>query len=143
MKIMIDLFQNPLRERKDSMIQKIGQVMLYVENIDEVTKFWTEDLGFALINKSDEEIRWREIAPSQDSETSFVLYEREVIAKMEPELNLGTPSIMFFTEDLAALYAHMKSREINVGALVEIPGGKVFNFSDREGNYFAVMEPQK
>lgn len=140
---MIDCIQNPLGERKDMMIQKIGQVMLYVDNIDDVTKFWTEDLGFALLGKNDEGVRWREIAPSKDSETSFVLHEREVIAKMEPELNLGTPSIMFFTEDLEALYAHMKSRGITVGALVEIPGGKVFNFSDREGHYFAVMEPQK
>lgn len=124
------------------MIHKLGQIMLYVENQEEAVKFWTEKLGFNLVSEVDtgEGMRWFEVAPSSGEGTSIVLHDRELIAKMQPELNLNTPSLLFFSENLEALYQDFKDKEITVGELVTMPTGKVFNFADYEGNYFAVLE---
>lgn len=124
------------------MIHQVGQIMLYVNNQDEAVRFWTEVVGFSVITEEDngQGFRFIEIAPSTEAETSIVLHNKEFIAKMEPELNLGTPSLMFFTKNLEQLHSHLTNKNITVGEIVTMPSGKVFNFSDFEGNYFAVME---
>lgn len=124
------------------MINKVGQIMLYVNNQDEAVNFWTEKVGFVVISEENNGngMRWIEIAPSHNSETSIILHNKEFVAKMSPGLNLGTPSLMFFTENLETLYKDLTSKNITVGEMVEMPSGKVFNFADNEGNYFAVME---
>lgn len=124
------------------MIHKLGQIMLYVNDQDEAVKFWKEKVGFHVITEEDigGGMKWIEIAPSKESETSIILHNKEFVAKMSPELNLGTPSLMFFTEDLEGLYANLTEKNVTVGEMVNMPSGKVFNFADGEGNYFAVME---
>ncbi|MEK4486413.1 VOC family protein [Psychrobacillus sp. FSL H8-0484] len=127
------------------MINKVGQIMLYVNNQDEAVKFWTEKVGFSVISEEDngQGMRWIEIAPSKEAETSIILHNKELIAKMEPQLNLGTPSLMFFTENVDKLHEDLSNKNITVGEIVDIPSGRVFNFADSEENYFAVMEKRK
>ncbi|WP_252504782.1 VOC family protein [Sporosarcina sp. Marseille-Q4943] len=124
------------------MIHKIGQIMLYVNDQDEAKKFWTEKVGFTVISEEDNGhgMRWIEIAPTAQAETSIVLHNKELIAQMQPELNLQTPSLLLFTENLDALYEDLKSKQVTVGELVTMPTGRVFNFADDEDNYFAVLE---
>ncbi|CAM3909825.1 glyoxalase [Bacillus luti] len=124
------------------MIHKVGQIMLYVNNQDEAVNFWTEKVGFHVVAEEDNKqgTRWIEIAPNSGAETSIILHNKEVISKMSPELNLGTPSLMFFSENLDQLYTDLKNKNVTVGEMVTMPSGKVFNFADSEGNYFAVME---
>ena len=69
-----------------------------------------------------------------------MINNKEVVAKMSPELDLGTPSLMFYTDQLEELYNDLKSKNVTVGELVTLPFGKVFNFADDEDNYFAVSE---
>src|SRR4051812_46748897 len=120
------------------MINKVGQIMLYVNNQDETVKFWTEKVGFTVISEVDngQGLRFIELAPTKESETSIILHNKEFIAKMQPELNLNTPSLMFFSENLENLYKDFSDKNITVGDLVTMPTGKVFNFADNEGNYF-------
>ncbi|MEY8347967.1 VOC family protein [Bacillus cereus] len=124
------------------MIHKVGQIMLYVNNQDEAVQFWTEKAGFHLVadENNGQGFRWIEIAPTEKAETSIVLHNKELIAKMQPELNLNTPSMLFFTEDIEKLYNDFTEKEITVGELVNMPTGRAFNFADHEGNYFAIME---
>lgn len=123
------------------MIQKIAQVMLYVNDPKKVAAFWVDALGFVKIREEDTQgVIQIAIAPTENSETQFVLFERAVIEKMEPELNFGTPSILLASQELDALYQKLKSAGVTVGKLVDMPQGRVFNFADPEGNYFAVME---
>ncbi|MFF2754741.1 VOC family protein [Psychrobacillus sp. NPDC058041] len=124
------------------MINKVGQVMLYVNNQEETVKFWTEKAGFSVISDEDngQGMRWIEIAPTATSETSIVLHNKELIAKMQPELNLNTPSLLFFSDNLDQLYKDFSEKQITVGELVTMPSGRVFNFADNEGNYFAILE---
>lgn len=123
-----------------SMISQIGQIMLYVDNQDTAKEFWTEKLGFTVISEgSSQGIRWIEVAPAHAG-TSLVLHDKKAIAKMEPELNLGTPSLMFYSKNLDKLYTDLKNSNVTLGAIVNTPSGRVFNFADSENNYFAVME---
>jgi lactoylglutathione lyase len=124
------------------MINKVGQIMLYVHNQDEAVKFWTEKVGFIVISEENngQGMRWIEISPSKDAETSIILHNKDWVAKMSPELNLNTPSLMFFTDDLEKLHRKLANSNIQVGDMMNMPSGKVFNFADNEKNYFAVME---
>lgn len=123
------------------MIQKLGQVMLYVNDQDQSKRYWTEKLGFRVIAEEDngQGMRWIEIAPP-GADTTIVLQNKEFVAKMSPGLNLGTPSLMFYTDNAERLRDDLKSKGIKVGEIMELPAGKVFNFADDEENYFAVTE---
>lgn len=123
------------------MISKIGQIMLYVNNQDEAVRFWTEKVGFSVISEENNgQMRWIEIAPTKEAQTSIILHDKEFVAKMSPGVNLGTPSLMFFTDNLDELHNDLSSKDIKVGEVVSMPTGRVFNFADNEENYFAVME---
>ena len=124
------------------MFSKIGQIMLYVNNQDEAVKFWTEKLGFTVIaeENNNQGLRWIEIAPKKGAETSIILHNKDFVSKMSPGLNLDTPSLMFFTENLEQLHSDLLNKKITVGEIVNMPSGGVFNFADNEENYFAVME---
>lgn len=121
---------------------KLGQIMLYVDSQDESMKFWTKILGFSVLAEEDNGngMRWIEVGSSKDAGTSIVLHNKKFVAEMEPEMNLGTPSLMFFTEDIEQLRSDLLAKGITVGEIVNMPSGKVFNFADYEENYFAVMQ---
>lgn len=124
------------------MFSRVGQIMLYVNNQDEAVKFWTEKLGFAIIaeENNNQGFRWIEIAPKNGVETSIIFHNKEFVSKMSPDLNLATPSLMFFSENLEQLHNDLLNKNITVGEIVNMPSGRVFNFADNEENYFAVME---
>ncbi|WP_139376865.1 VOC family protein [Halobacillus salinus] len=123
------------------MFTKVGQIMLYVDNQDEAELFWTEKLGFVVTAREEMEgMKWIEVAPQEGAETTIVLHDKEVVSKMSPEVNLGTPSLMFYTKDFDQLHSDLKNKEITVGEIVGMPSGRVFNFADNENNYFAVMD---
>jgi len=79
-------------------------------------------------------MRWIEIAPTKDLETTIILHDNELIAKMQPELNLETTSLLLFSDNLDELYKDFKDKQITVGDMVTMPSGRVFNFADNEGN---------
>ncbi|GEL06221.1 VOC family protein [Rummeliibacillus stabekisii] len=124
------------------MINNVGQIMLYVDDQDKAKEFWTEKVGFSVISEEDngQGMKWIEIAPNKEAETSIILHNKELIAKMSPELNLGTPSLMFFSNNFEGLYSDLSNKHVTVGEIVNMPSGRVFNFADSENNYFAVME---
>lgn len=128
-----------------SLINQVGQIMLYVNNQDAAVEFWTEKVGFVVISEENngQGFRWIEIAPKEGNETSIILHNKEFVAKMSPGLNLGTPSLMFFTEELENLHRELSNKHVKVGDIVSMPSGRVFNFADYEENYFAVMEKSK
>ncbi len=125
-----------------TLINIVGQIMLYVNNQEESLKFWRDKLGFTLIGETDngQGMKWYEIAPSKDAQTSIVLHNKEMVAKFSPGVNLETPSLMFFTKNVDQLYQEFKAKNITVGEVINMPEGKVFNFADNENNYFAIVE---
>ncbi|WP_102029048.1 VOC family protein [Salirhabdus sp. Marseille-P4669] len=124
------------------MIQKVGQIMIYVDDQDECVRFWKDIMGFRVVDDQDngEGMRWIEMSPRTESVTTIVLHNKAFVAKMEPDMNLGTPSLMFFTDNVEQLHEHLSKHDITIGEIINMPNGPVFNFADFEGNYFAVME---
>ncbi|WP_054025609.1 VOC family protein [Bacillus sp. FJAT-28004] len=127
------------------MISKVGQIMLYVNNQDTAVQFWTEKVGFQVISEENngQGFRWIEIAPTKGADTTIILHNKEFVAKMSPGLNLGTPSLMFFTENFDQLHSDLSNKNVTVGDIITMPSGRVFNFADDEENYFAVMEKKE
>lgn len=123
------------------MISKIGQVMVYVRDQDAAVTFWTEKMGFTVLDdKENEGMRWIEIAPSEDAGTSIVLHDRNLLEQMDTGLNLEAPSLLFYANDFEQFRNELAEKGVTVGDIVEMPTGRTFNFADAEDNYFAVLE---
>lgn len=123
------------------MFSKLGQVMLYVNDQEVAKRFWTEKAGFHVMAEEESHgMRWIEIAPQKDSETTLVLHDKAAVEKMSPGVHLGTPSLMFYSNQFDELYQVFTAKGVTVGEVVDMPSGRVFNFADDEGQYFAVME---
>lgn len=125
------------------MITKIGQVMIYANDQEAMADFWIKKIGFVIKAENDkgDTERWIEIAPSKEAETVIVLQDKVAVAKAQPKMNLESPSILFFCENIDEMYNDYKEKGITVGDLVDVPNfGRVFNFADIESNYFAVLE---
>lgn len=118
--------------------------MLYVENQKTIRDFWVTHFNFVVKNEmSNGDMYMVELAPHAETETTIVLHNREQIAKMSPELDMATPSLLFSlfsSDDLDGLHAKLKAAGITVGEIVDMPGQRVFNFADPENHYFAVKE---
>lgn len=56
------------------MVIKIGHIYIFIRDYDEAIKFYTEKLGFELVSnkKLGPGLRWVEVAPREDGETTFV-----------------------------------------------------------------------
>ncbi|WP_246838680.1 glyoxalase [Leptospira stimsonii] len=82
------------------------------------------------------------LSDGRPNSTKLVLQNKAAVAASNPEMNLGTPSILLSTdENIDSLYKKLKEKKITVGDMVNFPNGKkVFNFSDFEGNYFSIIE---
>ena len=123
------------------MISKIGQVMVYVRNQDAAVAFWTEKMDFVVIQDAETDgMRWIEIAPRNDAETSFVLQDKNLLEQMDTGLSLETPSLLFYADQFEQLRNGLADKGVTVGDIIEMPNGRTFNFADAEGNYFAVLE---
>ena len=122
-----------------------GKVMIYVNNPKAAADFWTDKIGFTVdkINDSETGIISVELTPNSTSDAGIVLFDRDIVRKMEHELNLGTPSILFSSYNIKDMRDKLIEKGVNVGDIIEMNGALTFNFSDPEGNYFAVEQIEK
>lgn len=114
------------------------KIMLYVNNVEKSSEFW-QKIGF--VEKEREYIDGTlvvEIAPNEDAQTIIVLYELSFIQQHSAEVVGNTPSLMFHSDDIFSLYKKIKEEGVQVGDLLQLPSGLIFNFTDNDGNYFAV-----
>lgn len=127
------------------MINKFGKVMIYVNDPRAVADFWIEKIGFIEIKADmyEKGILSVEITPNNMSDTSIVLFDRSIVEKMSPEINLGIPSILFSSYDVRDMRNRLIEKGVNVGEVMEMGDSITFNFPDIEGNYFAVQEIRK
>lgn len=127
------------------MINKFGKVMIYVRNPRTVADFWIEKLGFieVKIDTTEKGVLSVELRPNDKSDASIVLFDRAVVEKMSPELNLSPPSILFASYDIKDMRNKLINSGVDVGEIMEMGASLTFNFSDIEGNYFAVQEIER
>lgn len=124
------------------MLTKQTSIMIYVDEPRMVADFWIQHFGMTEVKEDFNEERSLsvELSVTDDATTHLVLFDKKVVSEMSPELNLGTPSILFSTRDLIRLRDRLMQEGLIVGDILETDDIKTFNFSDPEGNYFAVQE---
>ncbi|WP_436865851.1 VOC family protein [Staphylococcus pseudoxylosus] len=123
-------------------MEKLNQVMLYVDDQAKSVEFWTDILGFVVVSEEEmaEGFKGIEVAPNHNVETSISIIEKEFMEKYSPEVSVTTPSLMFKEKDLDALYEKLKEKGLTGHDIIEMSGTRVFNFQDGQGNYFAVID---
>ena len=115
--------------------------MLYMDDIEAAADFWKKEMGFERVEKQVQGPQTSYIvAPKKNSEVAFVLHDKEEVAKMNPGMNLEIPSILMTSSNLEETRLGLLDRGVEVNPNMDLGFMKVFNFSDCEGNYFAVRE---
>lgn len=60
------------------MLNRLDEVMIYVNNHDKVIDFWTTHLSFTVVEDTTEmDMRVVKLAPSEDAQTLIVLQEKK------------------------------------------------------------------
>lgn len=124
------------------MINKIGKITIYVNNQEEAKEFWTKKINFIvkLEQSMGPNMKWLEVGPNKEEFTSFVIYEKQLMLNQNPEANVSHPNIILSTEDIETTYAELKANGVELGELMIMPYGKMFNFRDQDGNNYLVRE---
>lgn len=124
------------------MINQIGKITVFVENQAEAKKFWTEKVKFVvkLEQPAGPNMTWLEVGPSENAFTTLILYDKNQMLSQNPSANVGHPMILFSTTDIQPTYDQMKTNGVEVGELMLMPYGKMFNFKDQDGNSYSLRE---
>ena len=124
------------------MINKIGKITIYVNNQEEDKEFWTKKMNFVvkLEQAMGPNMKCLEDGPSEDSFTTFVIYENNLMLAQNPQANVGHPNIILSTDDIESTYNEMKTNEVEVGEIMKMPYGSMFKFKDQDGNDYLVRE---
>lgn len=128
------------------MNQYISQISLLVTDYDEAIKFYTEKLGFVLVEDTvrSEEKRWVRIKPRGKGEVTLLLAK----AKTKEQLNhvgnqTGQRVFLFLnTDDIERDYKQLMLNGVTIKRPpMEADFGKAMIFEDLYGNLWDVIEP--
>lgn len=127
------------------MIDKFGQIMLYVNDVESSLNFWVEMLEFTKgkTTNDEEKLLSVELSPYNNSDVDLVIFDKEFVKKNSPGVNLDASSILFSTYDLKDMHDRLTNKGVNVSEINEYQGLVHFTFSDLDGNYFAVREIER
>ena len=103
--------------------------MLYVDDVEKNATFWRA-VGFAEKDRQEMDGTLIIEVGVEDSQTSFLLYDRAFVESHSPGTATSAPSLMF--------YKKMQTQSVTLGDMVQLGEEYVFNFADPDGNYFAV-----
>ncbi len=130
-----------LKWRNLVVVNYIAKVTIYVKNQEEAKLFWTEKMGFVCHEQPmGPHIKWMEVRPNEGEKTSFVIYERDLMLKQNPQANVSHPNIILSTTEIEATYKKMQDKGVTVGPLQVMPYGKMFSFEDQDGNKYLLRE---
>ena len=124
------------------MIDAIAKVTLYVNNQQEAKDFWIHKLGFQvrLEQPMGPGMTWLEVGPEEKTSTVFVLYEKAMMQRQNPDVSVAHPSVILRTGNLLAAHRQMKENGVRADEIVRMPYGNMFTFYDMDGNMFLLRE---
>jgi len=123
-----------------AVIGGVTQVVIDVEDQDRAKRFWTEQLGFELVQDAPYgQERWLEVR-TPDQAVVLVLGLRQGERPTPPHPSLPTSNVMFYAEDLQQTYTELTARGVQFPQPpVRQPFGWWSLFQDSEGNRFALV----
>jgi lactoylglutathione lyase len=118
----------------------VTQVVVEVEDQDRAKRFWTEQLGFELVQDAPYgQERWLEVR-TPDKAVTLVLGLRQGERLTAPDASLPTSNVMFYAQDLQQTYTELTARGVVFSQPpVRQPFGWWSLFQDQEGNRFALV----
>ena len=127
------------------MAQSIALVALVVREYDEAISFFTDALGFRLVEDTplDDGKRWVVVAPSASQGASLLLAKASASEQVAHVGNQTGGRVSFFlhTSEFWADYRHMQARGVKFAeAPREEPYGQVVVFFDLYGNKWDLVQ---
>lgn len=128
------------------MKNEIFQLTLVVRDYDEAIEFYTQRLGFELLEdtKLSESKRWVRVAPPGSN--ASLLFGKAANDEQRAAIGNQTGGRVFLfmhTDDLDGYYAQLKNTDVEIiREPSEEPFGKVFVFADLYGNLWDLIEPK-
>jgi uncharacterized protein YndB with AHSA1/START domain/predicted enzyme related to lactoylglutathione lyase len=133
------------------MFTTIAHIQLLVNSYDETIKFYTEKLGFVLVDDQPmpmmgENMRWVVIAPQKDNQTMISV----ALATKEPTLSLvgkqggGYPFLTLFTADIDTVFKSCTDNGVKIAKEIsQTPWGRDMVIEDLYGNQIYIVEVPK
>ena len=130
------------------MNQQIVQLTLVVNDYDEAIAFYTQKLGFELVEdtKLTESKRWVKVKPKGEGSCHLLLAKAANEAQQKTIGNQTGGRVFLFlhTDDIKRDYTSLVANNIKiVRELEEQPYGTVAVFEDLYGNLWDLIEPKK
>lgn len=130
------------------MYQRIAHIALVVKDYDEAIEYYTQKLGFTLLEDTqiDEKKRWVMVAPPGATECCLLLAKASNERQAESVGNQtgGRVGFFLFTDDFWRDYNNMLGKNIRfVRNPAEYEYGTVAVFEDLYGNMWDLVEPNK
>lgn len=119
---------------------RVGYVVLYVNDVDACSTFWTEKFDMAVRETMQVGEHTVVRVGFTDQNFSLELVPLSMMKDNPDGLDLATPSMCFYVDNLAEVHNKLSQRSVEVTELMEHFGTKNFAFSDNEGRWFAVIE---
>jgi predicted enzyme related to lactoylglutathione lyase len=131
-----------MREGRPEVIEGVSKAVIEVEDQDRALEFWTETMGFTLIQDAPYgEERWLEVK-TPDGSVVLVLSVRRGDPPAAPDM-LPTSNVFFYCHDLARTYEELRARGVEFPQPpIRQPFGWWSMFEDSEGNRFALAPPE-
>jgi len=84
--------------------------------------------------------KWVEVGPNESEFTTFILYDKNLMKTQNPSANISHPNIILSTTNIENAFNKMKENGVEVGAIMNMPYGKMFSFKDQDGNDYLLRE---
>lgn len=138
---------NVLAEKKSPLNQKIAHITLVVDDYDNAINFYTEKLGFQLVEDTvlGSTKRWVLVKPPGDEGTNLLLAkaandkQRECIGNQTG----GRVFLFLYTDDFERDFKNLLDNKIRIIRQPSVEEyGKVAVFEDLYGNQWDLLEPK-
>ena len=119
---------------------RMGYVVLYVDDSEACARFWVDQIGMKIqVQTRVSEFNIFRVGFSE-RDTGFELVPRELMKENPDGLDLATPSICFYVEDLQEAHKKLGENNVSVTKITNHFDNDNFAFSDNEGRWFAVLQ---
>lgn len=119
---------------------RVGYVVLYVTDAERCRRFWVEQVGMVERRSITQGAFTITQVGFPDQDVAFELVPLALMADNPDGLDLASPSICLFVQDIDEARASLMARGVPVTEPADHGGGVLsFGFSDPEDRWFAVM----
>lgn len=117
---------------------RLGYVVLYVNDVESCSDFWTHKVGMEIQSTAAVNDFQVVRVGFQGRETSIELVPLELMKDNPDGLDLATPSMCFYVQDIESEHQRLQRNGVQVSEISVFFDQSNFAFSDNENRWFAV-----